>query len=217
MISGNSNSAFVGMTQNRRLSNDHLKGIVVMKNKTALIKLLLILMISAIVTVFLYILLHEFGHMIVMLSAGDRITEFSIFGAHVSGEGGNYTNTSDLWMYANGTIFPLLLSYIFLLFYQKESMNMVYRIVSLFFGFSPAFALILWFVKPFVYVRGTFTAGDDTTQFLYNFSQGHSPILVSIAAALLFGISIFLVIRKRVLRNFIEEIKRTREAVKRER
>ena len=43
------------------------------------------------------------------------------------------------------------------------------------------------------------------------------PILVSLAAALLFGISIFLVIRKRVLRNFIEEIKRTREAVKRER
>lgn len=188
-----------------------------MKNKTALIKLLLILMISAIVTVFLYILLHEFGHMIVMLSAGDRITEFSILGAHVSGEGGNYTNTSDLWMYANGTIFPLLLSYIFLLFYQKESMNMVYRIISLFLGFSPAIALIPWFVKPFVYVRGTFTAGDDTTQFLYNFSQGHSPILVSIAAALLFGISIFLVIRKRVLRNYIEEIKRTREAVKRER
>ena len=188
-----------------------------MKNKTALIKMLLILMISAIVTVFLYILLHEFGHMIVMLSAGDRITEFSILGAHVSGEGGNYTNTSDLWMYANGTIFPLLLSYIFLLFYQKESMKMVCRIISLFFGFSPAFALIPWFVKPFVYVRGTFTAGDDTTQFLYNFSQGHSPIFVSIAAALLFGISIFLVIRKRVLRNFIEEIKRTREAVKRER
>ena len=87
----------------------------------------------------------------------------------------------------------------------------------MFFGFSPAFALIPWFVKPFVYVRGTFTAGDDTTQFLYNFSQGHSPIFVSIAAALLFGISIFLVIRKRVLRNFTEEIKRTREAVKRER
>ena len=187
-----------------------------MKNKAALIKLMSILVISAIATVFLYILLHEFGHVIVMLSAGERITEFSILGAHVSGEGGNYTNTSDFWMHANGTIFPLLLSYIFLLFYRKESRNTVYRIISLFFGLCPALGLIVWFVLPFVYVRGTFTS-DDTTKFLYNFSQGHSPFIVSIAAAVLFGFSILLIIRKSVFRNVIEEIKRTREAVKRAR
>ena len=62
-----------------------------------------------------------------------------------------------------------------------------------------------------------FTPYDDTSQFLYNFSQGHSPIIVSIAAAVLFSFSIFLVIRKHVIHNFIEEIKRTREAVKRAR
>ena len=129
-----------------------------MKNKAALIKLILILVISAIVTVFLYILLHEFGHVIVMLSAGARITEFSISGARVSCEGGNFTNTSDLWMNANGTVFPLLLSYIFLLFYRKKSQNTVYRIFSLFFGFIPALGLLSWFFKPFVYVEGTFTS-----------------------------------------------------------
>ena len=188
-----------------------------MKNKEALIKLISILVISAIVTVFLYILLHEFGHVIVMLSAGARITEFSLLGARVSCEGGSFSNTSDLWMNANGAIFPLLISYIFLLFYRKESKNTFYRISSLFFGFTPAFGLLPWFVKPFVYVEGTFTPYDDTTQFLYNFSQGHSPIIVSMAAAVLFGISILLVIRKRVVCNFIEEIKRTREAVKRAR
>ena len=105
-----------------------------MKNKAALIKLILILMISAIARLFLYILLHEFGHVIVMLSAGEKITEFSILGAHVSGEGGNYTDISDLWKHANGTVFPLLISYFFLLFYRKESKNTVYRIFSLFFG-----------------------------------------------------------------------------------
>ena len=186
-----------------------------MKSKAPLIKLLLILMISAIVTVFLYILLHEFGHVIVMLSAGDRITEFSILGAHVSGEGGNYTDTSDLWLQANGTFFPLLLSYIFLLFYRKEFKNTVYRLFSLFFGVIPAFSLLSWFVKPLFYAEGTFTPGDDVTQFLYNFSQGHSPIIVSIAAAVLFGISVFLVIKKHVIHNVIEEIKTTREAIKR--
>ena len=203
--------------RDRALSQNRKKGMTVTKNKEELIKLILILVVSAVATLFLYILLHEFGHVIVMLSAGDRITEFSILGAHVSGEGGSYTDTSDLWLHANGTVFPLLLSYVFLLFYRKESKNTVYRVLSLFFGLSPAFALLPWFVKPFVYVRGTYEAGDDITRFLYNFSQGHSPILVSLAAAVLFGISILLVIRKRVLRNVAEEIRRTREAVRRER
>ena len=203
--------------RDRALSQNRKKGMTVTKNKEELIKLILILVVSAVATLFLYILLHEFGHVIVMLSAGDRITEFSILGAHVSGEGGSYTDTSDLWLHANGTVFPLLLSYVFLLFYRKESKNTVYRVLSLFFGLSPAFTLLPWFVKPFVYVRGTYEAGDDITRFLYNFSQGHSPILVSLAAAVLFGISILLVIRKRVLRNAAEEIRRTREAVRRER
>ena len=183
-----------------------------MKKKEKMIKFILTLLVSAIVTMFLYILLHEFGHVIVMLSAGDRITEFSILRAHVSGEGGNYTNTSDLWKHANGTIFPLLLSYVFLLFYRKESNNTVYRVFSLLLGISPAFSLLTWFVKPFAYVEGTFTPGDDTTQFLYNFSQGYSPIIVSIAAAVLFGISIFLIIKKGVLRNIIDEIKSVRKS-----
>ena len=43
-----------------------------MKKKSKLIKFILTLLLSAIVTVFLCILLHEFGHVIVMLSAGDR-------------------------------------------------------------------------------------------------------------------------------------------------
>lgn len=183
-----------------------------MKKKSKLIKFILTLLLSAIVTVFLCILLHEFGHVIVMLSAGDRITEFSILPAYVSGEGGNYTNTSDLWMHANGTIFPLLLSHVFLLFYRKESKNTVYRMFSLFFGISPAFGLFPWFVKPFVYVGGTFTTGNDITMFLYNFSQRYSPIIVSIAATVLFGISILLIIKKCVLRNLIDEIKSVRNS-----
>ena len=146
-----------------------------------------------------------------MLSAGDRITEFSILRAHVTGEGGNYTNTSDLWMHANGTIFPLLLSHVFLLFYRKESKNTVYRVFSLFFGIFPAFGLFPWFVKPFVYVEGTFD-GTDSAKFLYNFTQMHAPIIVSIAAAILFGISILLIIKKCVLRNLIDEIKSVRNS-----
>ncbi|WWR20752.1 hypothetical protein V1226_04950 [Lachnospiraceae bacterium JLR.KK009] len=42
------------------------------------------ILLSAGIGVFLYILLHEFGHMAVMLSVGATITDFRIFTAHVS-------------------------------------------------------------------------------------------------------------------------------------
>lgn len=48
------------------------------------VRFALCLFSAALITLFLYILIHESGHMIVMLSAGATITEFSIFGAHVS-------------------------------------------------------------------------------------------------------------------------------------
>ena len=59
-----------------------------MKNRMKIIGLLLL---SAGATVLLYILLHEAGHMIVMLSAGAKVTSFSILTAHVSAAGGTYT------------------------------------------------------------------------------------------------------------------------------
>ena len=171
------------------------------------VKFILTMFASAILTVFIYIVLHETGHMIVMLSAGARITEFSIFGAHISGEGGNYTNASDLWLHANGALFPLLLSYIYLLLYKTDSQNPYYRIVSLFVSLIPAFSMLAWFIIPFVFMSGNAPAGDDVTLFLYNFSQGHSPVIVSIIAALLIGISIVLIIKKKVFHNYIEVIK----------
>ena len=54
------------------------------------IKNITYILLSAGIAIFLYILLHEFGHMVVMLSAGATITSFSIFTAHVSAVGGDY-------------------------------------------------------------------------------------------------------------------------------
>ena len=173
-------------------------------------RLILCILISALLTVFLYIILHEFGHVIVMLSAGARITEFSIMGAHVSGEGGSYTNTSDLWLHANGAFLPLLISYVYLLFYRSDVENAFYRTFSWFFGLIPAASMIAWVIIPFIFLNGDAPAGDDVTLFLENFSQDHSPVIVSIASALLMGIGMVILIRKKVLQNFIEEIKRVR-------
>ena len=88
------------------------------------------ILLSAGIAIFLYILLHEFGHMIVMLSVGATITDFSIFTAHVSADGGNYTNLSDMFMNVNGALFPLIISYLYTLLYKKGSTKSFYRIFS---------------------------------------------------------------------------------------
>ena len=174
-------------------------------------KMISIILISAALTLFLYIILHESGHMIVMLSAGARITEFSILGAHVSGEGGSYTNISDLGLHANGAFLPLLISYVYLLLYRSGSENSFYRTFSCFFGLIPAISMIAWIIIPFTFISGNAPLNDDVTLFLENFSHDFSPLAVSAAAALFMGIGIAIIIRKKVLRNFMEEIKRVRD------
>ena len=64
-------------------------------------KLVFTVLAAAGLMVVLYIALHEFGHLIVMLSAGATIDDFSIIRAHVSAHGGEYTNISDLWLNSN--------------------------------------------------------------------------------------------------------------------
>lgn len=68
--------------------------------------------------------------MVVMISVGARITDFSVFTAHVSGDGGEYTSLSKMFESANGALFPLIISYIYILLYQKGNTKSLYRIFS---------------------------------------------------------------------------------------
>ena len=170
-------------------------------------KLVFTVLAAAGLMVVLYIALHEFGHLIVMLSAGETIDEFSIIGAHVSGHGGEYTNISDLWLHANGALFPMITAFIYLAFYRRELNKTFYRMFSFFIGLFPICSLLAWVFIPFAFINGKAPAGDDVTQFLLNFSQTGSPLVVSVVAALLIGIGVVLLIRKGVLKNYILEIK----------
>ena len=165
------------------------------------------ILLSAGIGVFLYILLHEFGHMIVMLSAGETITDFSIFTAHVSGVGGNYTNLSNMCMNVNGALFPLIISYLYTLLYQKDSTNSFYRIFSYFVIFMPLSSMLAWVIIPFAYLQANAPINDDVTKFLAVFCEDYHPLIVSVTAVVLIGIGVVLMIKKRVIHNFIEEIK----------
>ncbi len=170
---------------------------------------------SALLCILLYIILHEAGHCIVAVSCGATVTDFSIFSAHMSYRGGNFTDLSDLFLNANGVLFPLLLSYIFILLYNPAVKNRLYRVMSFFFALMPAFSLLPWVIFPIAYRLGaTLDAGDDVAKFLYNFSfcGRHSPLWVSAAALLLTTLGVLLTVRKEILRNYIEVVKEVRAA-----
>ena len=172
------------------------------------VKKVLYVFASALLAIFLYIILHEGGHMIVMLSAGATITDFSILTAHVSGVGGNYTNVSDLWLHANGALLPVIMSFVYMLFYKKESRSMFYHIFSYMFCLIPVGSLFAWVIIPFVYMQGNAPAGDDVTKFLYNFTHDYHPLFVSGAAMLIIVVGIILMIKKEVVKTFIVEIRK---------
>ena len=79
--------------------------------------------LSALLSILLYIVLHEAGHCIVAILCGATITEFSILSAHMNYSGGNFTALSALFLSANGILFPLFLSYIYTFLYRAAAMT----------------------------------------------------------------------------------------------
>lgn len=152
---------------------------------------------------FLYILLHESGHLIVMLSAGATITDFSIITAHVSAVGGNYSNLSDLWLNANGALLPVIVSLVSMLLYKREKKNYFYIDFSYIFSLVPTMSMITWVIIPFLHMQGKAPIGEDVTNFLFHFTQSFHPLIVSVISVLIMIINITVMIKKDIIKNFI--------------
>ena len=84
------------------------------------IKKVMLVFPATALTIVIYIFLHEIGHLIVMVSAGATITDFSILTAHVSAMGGEYTYLSDLWLHANGALLPVAIGFLNMILYNLE-------------------------------------------------------------------------------------------------
>ncbi|MCR5120630.1 MAG: hypothetical protein K6B44_13535 [Lachnospiraceae bacterium] len=173
-------------------------------------KYILSMTMSVVLILFLYILAHETGHMIVMLSAGAVIDDFSIIGAHVSSHGGEYTPVSAMWMHANGAFLPVVVSLIYMLFYKKDSQNLIYKVFSLFVAIVPFSSLLAWVIIPFVYMGGQAPAGDDVTKFLDVFTQYAHPLAVSAGTVILIAIGVLTAVKKQIFGNYYREIRNLR-------
>lgn len=170
-------------------------------------KIVAYLMLSVLIVLPLYILLHECGHLIVMLSAGATITDFSIMTAHVSAVGGNYSNLSDLWLHANGAFLPIVVSLVYMMFYRTKNGSLFYHIFSYISSLVPIGSLFAWVVIPFVYLQGSAPVGDDVTKFLNNFSQNNHPLIVSAVTAMLIAVGVTVMIKKGIVQKIISIMK----------
>lgn len=160
------------------------------------------------IVVILYIILHEMGHCIVAVACGATITEFSILNARMSFVGGTFTRASDLWLHANGMMFPLIVSYIYMLLYKKEKESVHYHIFSYFMALMPTCSLLAWVMIPVIYLTGSAPGYDDVTKFLDNFSSEYHPIFVTLGALVLMMLSVTLMVKKRIIQNCMMEFRR---------
>ncbi len=187
------------------IDKDKLESVGEYMNKK--IKIIGYVLLTVVIAIVGYIIIHELGHMIVMLSAGATITDFSILKAHVIGVGGNYSYVSNLWLHANGALLPMVVSLIYTLFYRKKIKSLFYHIFSYFISIISIGSMFAWVVIPFIYMQGNAPAGDDVTKFLHKFTQEYHPLVVSAVAMLIIGLDVFVIIKKDIIKNFIRIIR----------
>lgn len=168
------------------------------------IKIFLYLLASACVIVPLYILCHEGGHALVALLCGARITNFSIIGAFVSSEGGNYNVVTRGLLHSAGMLMPVLISIIYMSFYKREKASAFYRLCSFLFVMGFSMPVAVWILVPVLYLMGKAPVGDDVTQFLD--ATGMQPALLMAAAAVLLAGSILLAWHRGIISNYWKEI-----------
>lgn len=162
---------------------------------------------TALISALLYIVLHELGHTIVLWSVGADITEFSVLSAHVSYNGGAWTDMSDRWMHLNGAFFPLVITVVYMLLYKRNNANEFYCIFSGFFVLMPILSLLAWVIIPILYTFGQDVEGDDVYKFLYNFCFDYPAYLVSICAMAVMCCCVYVAVKKGIVKNFRTAIK----------
>lgn len=148
----------------------------------------------------IYIILHEGGHALVGILCGATVSEFNILEAYVVCEGGNFNQITSALFNLAGMLLPLLISWIYLVFYQKQVASIFYRIFSAVFIMATTCSTVAWVVVPIIYMVGTPNPQDDIVKFIE--ITGISPILLSGIALVLIGISCLGIWRKQVLRNY---------------
>ena len=162
---------------------------------------------AALLVIPVYIFLHEFGHLLVMVACGEEILSFSIFTASVSGSGGHFTPVTQSLLDIAGMGLPLLFSQIYLLFFFKDGRKgTFFRFFSALFVLVPIMSLLAWVMVPVAYFLGQTAGADDVIHFL-NHSSVH-PVLLMVLSLVVFLSCLGLAWKKDVFGVWVEILKK---------
>lgn len=168
-----------------------------MQNKS---KILISLFVGIWIFLPLYIILHEAGHSLVAIFCSAKITKFSILGAYVETEGGVYNTYTSSLMNIAGMLFPVFISFLYIIVYRKDCDNIFYRILSFFFCVIPVFSILAWIIVPILYIMGNAPTYDDVTKFLDN--SGIHPLWLVLSSLFLQFVMIIFAGHKNVIKNY---------------
>ena len=163
---------------------------------------------SVISSTLIYIVLHEGGHSLVAVICGANITTFSILGAHMSYDGGIFNSFTLALLDVAGMLFPVLVSIIYMIFYQGGLTSILYRIFSFLFVLIPISSILAWVFVPIFYLFGKEPINDDVTRFLNN--TGINPVVIVVAATITLTCCIFIAWNKKIIRNYWSTLRSVR-------
>lgn len=160
------------------------------------------------VSIFLYIVIHESGHAFVAALCGASNVRISIISAHTWWIGGSFTAVTEALCSAAGVLFPVCVSWIAMLFYSKSRKSLIYHLAYFCFFIIAAFSVLAWALLPVCSMFASVPENDDVTKFL-NVS-GISPVIVAVTAVIVILFSIFIAVKKQLFIQLINGIRNVR-------
>lgn len=164
---------------------------------------------SILVSLPVYIFLHEGGHALVAVLCGARITKFSVLGAYTTYEGGTFTAVTLSLTNIAGMLLPVLVAVAYMLTYRDNIKSTRYRICSYLFLIAPVCSVLSWILVPILYLAGKAPQKDDVSKFIHN--SGISPWVVMLGATVIFCGCVFIAWKKRIIQNYWAVIKGLKE------
>ena len=91
------------------------------KERNLKVRKILAVLLSVACMIPLYVVLHEGGHALVAVMCGARITKFSILGAYMNYEGGQFSAAMFSLFHAAGMLLPLLAAILYMIAYRLRT------------------------------------------------------------------------------------------------
>lgn len=165
-------------------------------------KFILSILCIEILILFLYVLLHEFGHTLVAVACVAKITDFSIMKAHMLYIGGNFNQMTGSLLNVAGMLLPVLVCLMFILTFNCNRKNIFYMCFCIMFFIITTFSILAWVIVPLISMFFTPPAGDDVVKLLIN-SQWN-PVIIILSAILLIVMLVTTALYKGVIKSLFD-------------